>query len=145
MHRGLKMRILIYIFISVLISSCASSNKTDNHTSLPPKVDFNENISQDNVLVSVNNYDLNHPREEEKTHLKKVFSMISQTLNLLSNAQANANYNARVVFDYDTMILDLQAIHFGLNQYFLTNIRSPRIPDQINEYPIKGSYIKMKH
>lgn len=133
-------------FATIFLLGCGAP-RGDHQTEHRPSL-YQENYATDHkpVFVSLKSLELQQPREEEKAYLKQISFMVNQLLTLVSKAQSDTDDSGRIVFDYNTMLLDLQAIHFGINQYFLTRIRSPRLPpSQINDYSVQGNYVRLRN
>lgn len=137
--------------LSILISGAIfTSGCTPHHvplTSPPqhPAAQFTDIPAQKTKWMStaMRGFDLNQPRQEERTRLTQIVSLIEQAHLLAAQAQASADTAARILFDYNAILLDLQAMAFGLNQYLNTNIRAPRPVSQTDPYQIHGAYLKV--
>lgn len=138
----------------VLAFLCGCSTTQPKHTPQPvqlvtehnnPKLPANKSEGEP-IFVALHNANLHYQSEAEATYLKQIASVLRQALVLASKAQNDSDSNSgRIVFDYNAMLLDLQAIQFGINQYFLSHDRSPRsLPMQANDYSVQGNYTRRR-
>jgi len=142
----------LYLTIAILLTllcGCVTARQDHSDQVVQPYNDtYREDTTVPNkpVFVSLKRTDLQAQPSESNAYLQQISFMLNQILTLVGKARDDNPDDGRVVFDYNTMLLDIQAVQFGINQYLLTHLRAPRLPPPpVNDYSLQGSYVRLRN
>lgn len=136
--------IVLLVLVSVHLSSCMMTPGYQALQDLP--------YTEDTVAPKVNQYpspsgltEVGRQYQVEKELLEQLASLLSQASHLAKNAQNSSDLRSKILFDYDSLLFDIQTMEFGINQYMLTRSRTRRFLPQVEDRVIRGDYLKVRH
>ena len=142
-------QIIFLILICALVGGCVMPAQHPNETS---QITPAQQPSPDTAKIAQLSRDVSHlsrglssDNTSEAQYLNNSIILLEQIKQLAVTAEKQKNSNARKLFDYSALSLDLDTIILGIKRYIAADDNTPRRRREQTRTELKGQYINAEY